>query len=142
MIYTYYIIKMMSETEILHVNDRVQFVRKNTSQKNNTYTGTICAIKYLLINRDVPSWGSQRQLFVTLDDTSQYEKILTRGSLIISNNSELYTLGDSFCGNNFAVIEYDETSIGCPHSYPMNESLSFIRGMLVYSGDFDITKRL
>jgi len=128
---------MMSETEILHVNDCVQIVRKN-----NTYTGTICAIKYMLINRGVPSWGNQRQLFVTLDDTSQYEKILTRGSLIISNNGGLYTLGDSFCGNNFAVIEYDETSIGCPYSYPMNESLDFILGMLVSSDGYKITKRL
>ena len=125
---------MMSESETLHVNDRVQFTPKDTSQDKEPYTGTICAIKYLLINRGVPSWGSQRQLFITLDDTSQYEKLLSRGSLIISNNGGLYTLGDSFCGNNFAVIEYDETSIGCPYSYPMNESLDFIRGMLVYSG--------
>jgi len=131
-------------TENLQLYDQVEFSRKNIKD-SPTYIGFICAIEQMYKNRGAPEWGTEPQHFISLNDFSDYEKILTRAWVIIGKDDHLYTieelLYDSSGGlDRYSILEYNKKYSSLDKSCIVDKH--FISGLLVYSGGFVIRKRV
>ena len=85
---------------------------------------------YLHINRGMPSWGKEKNLFISTDS---YPQLLSRGSLIIGKDGRLYTVATNIIDTErLDVMTYDDDSIGSPFDLTKTIQIDDILGMLIY----------
>ena len=114
--------------DTIQIGDTVRFSYKCID--NLVRVGNVCAIMYLHINRGMPSWGKEKNLFISTDS---YPQLLSRGSLIIGKDGRLYTVATNIIDTErLDVMTYDDDIIGSPFDLTKTIQIDDILGMLIY----------